>query len=75
MDSWILPLILIVPVLTLLAILFIPKNNDGIIKTITIFGSAISGILSLYVFMAYAQTRDPNQSIFLWFGLAIYLFD
>ena len=61
MDSWILPLILIVPVITLLAILFIPKNNDETIKYITIFGSAISGILSLYVFMAFAQTRDPNQ--------------
>lgn len=70
MDSWILPLILIVPVLTLLAILFIPKNNDEIIKNITIFGSAISGILSLYVFMAFAQTRDPNQFDFsmVWFS-------
>ena len=61
MDSWILPLILIVPVITLLAILFIPKNNDETIKNITIFGSAISAILSLYVFMAFAQTKDPNQ--------------
>ena len=61
MDSWILPLILIVPVITLLAILFIPKNNEETIKNITILGSAISGIFSLYVFMAFAQTRDPNQ--------------
>ena len=61
MDSWILPLILIVPVVTLLTILFIPKNNDETIKNITILGSAISAILSLYVFMAFAQTKDPNQ--------------
>tara|TARA_B110000116_G_C16787223_1_gene561622 strand:+ start:374 stop:1879 length:1506 start_codon:yes stop_codon:yes gene_type:complete len=61
LDSWILPLILIVPVVTLLAILFIPKNNDPIIKNIAIFGSLISGLLSLYVFITYSQTRDLNQ--------------
>lgn len=60
-SSLLLPAILLAPVLAMLMIVFLPKEESKTIKIVAAIGTFVSLALSLYAFLAYDQTLGGMQ--------------
>ena len=64
-QSVLLPVILLAPVIAALIIVFLPREENRIIKIMAVLGTSIALILSLYVFFAYDKAQGGMQFNFL----------
>lgn len=52
-----------IPILAALGVLFVPKENDKVLKTIGFIGTGIPFLLTLYVFMSFDVARGGFQFV------------